>query len=61
MAETTPRPRATAPARRTIKMFTVELSTQGECAIPVGWTPFAVHTLPGTSGVPRALIWAYKA
>jgi hypothetical protein len=59
-----PRPRS-APkpppvSKRSIKMFTVELSAQGECSIPMGWTPFAVHTLPGTTGVPRALIWCHK-
>lgn len=71
LGKAAPRPRPTpsrthpaepvAAGNRPIKMFTVELSAQGETALPMGWTPFAVHTLPGTTGVPRALIWAYRA
>lgn len=46
--------------KREIKMFRVELSSQGDAAIPAGWTPFAVHTLPMASTSAAALIWAYK-
>lgn len=50
---------ARSPLKREIKVFTVEFSSNFEAAIPHGWTPFAVHALPG-SGSPRALIYAYK-
>ena len=49
---------ARSPLKREIKVFTVEFSSNWEGAIPHGWTPFAVHALPGNT--PQALIYAYK-
>lgn len=59
-APISPKPRAAAPARTQVKMFTVELNTQGEGAIPMGWKPFQVRALEAASGVATVLIWAYR-